>query len=103
VYKLQCELWQYSSEDLNTGIAEIDSLEDRVSQNVSSFEFLLESGDRLRLDSNDYTAEDAGYLLTEAWTQSVQDPLADNLTFAREAQDILDFTAINPFGEVIGR
>jgi len=103
VYKLQCELWQYSSEDLNTGIEEIDSLEDRVSQNVSSFEFLLESGDRLRLDSNDYTAEDAGYLLTEAWVQSAQDPLADNLTFAREAQDILDFTAINPFGEVIGR
>jgi hypothetical protein len=55
------------------------------------------------LDSNDYTAEDAGYLLTEAWVQSAQDPLADNLTFAREAQDILDFTAINPFGEVIGR
>jgi hypothetical protein len=101
VYKLQCELWQYSSEDLNTGVDEIDSLETRVSQNVSSFEFLLESGDRLRLNTTDYTAEDAGFLLTEAWTQTAQDPLADNITFNLESQGILDFTEINPFGEVI--
>ena len=101
VETLQCELWQYSSEELNTDIAEIDELEDKVSQNVSSFEFLLESGGRLRLNTNDYNAEDAGYLLTEAWTQPAQDPLADNINFNLEAQDILDFTEINPFGEVI--
>ena len=101
VYKLQCELWQYSSEDLNTGIEEIDALEDKVSQNVSSYEFLLESGDRMRLNSTDYNAEDAGFLLTEAWTQTAQDPLSDNTTFNLESQGILDFTEINPFGEVI--
>jgi hypothetical protein len=101
VYKLQCELWQYSSEDLNTGIEEIDAIEEHSSQNVSSFEFLLESGGRLILNTTDYNATDAGFLLTEAWTQTAQDPLADNITFNLESQGILDFTEINPFGEVI--
>lgn len=101
VYKLQCELWQYSSEELNTDIAEIDELEDLKSQNVSSFQFLLESGSRIILDNNDYNATDAGYLMVEGWSQPVQDPLADNDTFNLDAQGILDFTEINPFGEVI--
>ena len=101
VYKLQCELWQYSSEELNTDIAEIDELEDKQSQNVSSWQFLLESGSRIILDSNDYNDTDAGYLMVEGWSQPVQDPLADNDTFNLDAQGILDFTEINPFGEVI--
>lgn len=101
VYKLQCELWQYSSEELNTDIEEIDQLEDKLSQSVSSYEFRLESGDRMILDSNDYNATDAGYLMVEGWSQPAQDPLADNDTFNLDAQGILDFTEINPFGEVI--
>jgi hypothetical protein len=55
----------------------------------------------MRLNSTDYNAEDAGFLLTEAWTQTAQDPLSDNTTFNLESQGILDFTEINPFGEVI--
>ena len=101
VYKLQCELWQYSSEELNTGVEEIDALEDKVSQNVSSWQFLLESGSKLILNTNDYNAEDAGYLMVEGWTQAGHDALADNDTFNLDSQGILDFTEINPFGEVI--
>lgn len=72
VYRLQCELWQYSSEAINTGVTEIDSLEERSS-----------------LDSS------------LAITISQQDPLADNEDFNAAGQDILDFSEINPFGEVI--
>lgn len=72
VYRLQCELWQYSSEAINTGVTEIDSLEERSSLNSSL-----------------------------AITISQQDPLADNEDFDLAGQDILDFSEINPFGEVI--
>lgn len=102
VYKLQCELWQYNSESINTGNQEIDSLEEYRSLNISNYEFLLESGDKLRLDSNDTRDEDAGYLLTEAFKLQNQQVISDNLQFNIEAMDgILDFTEINPFGEVI--
>ena len=101
VYKLQVELWQYSSEEINTDVNEIDSMELNRSQSISDYGFLLETGSNLILDTNDYNAADAGYLVTEAYSIAVQDPTADNLDFNRDAQDILDFSEINPFGEVI--
>jgi hypothetical protein len=102
VYKLQCELWQYSSEKLDTGIAEIDSLEDQRSLSISDYHLRLESGDRLMLDNTTYASAEAGSLLWEGWTIQQQDTTADNEDFNVEAlDDILDFTEINPFGEVI--
>jgi hypothetical protein len=104
VYRLQCELWQYNSEQINTGVNEIDSLEVTNSMTVSDFQLLLETGGgSLRLDSIDTNATDAGSLLWEGWTLSNQDPLADNENFRAEAlaQDYLDFDETNPFGEVI--
>jgi hypothetical protein len=100
VYKLQVELWQYSSEELNTDIAEIDKLEKTRSQSLSDYQILTEAGDRIILDTNDFNAADAGFLISEAYTQ-IQDNTSDNLDFNTDAQDILDFSEINPFGEVI--
>lgn len=100
VYKLQVELWQYSSEELNTDIAEIDKLEKTRSQSLSDYQILTEAGDRIVLDTTDFNNEDAGYLISEAYTQ-IQDATSDNLDFNADAQDILDFSEINPFGEVI--
>jgi hypothetical protein len=101
VYKIMVELWQYSSEELNTGVAEIDSMELNRSQSLADYQFLLEDGSRIILDTNDYNSADAGYLLTEAYTITVQDPGSDNIDFNTEALTILDFSEINPFGEVI--
>jgi len=101
VYKLQCELWQYSSEELNTDVGEIDSLENQFGLSINNYELLLENGGRLILDTKDVLTEDAGMLLTEGWTLEAQDLIADNADFTLEALDILDFTEINPFGEVI--
>jgi hypothetical protein len=100
VYKLQVELWQYSSEELNTDIAEIDKLEKTRSQSLSDYQILTEAGDRIILDTTDFNAADAGFLISEAYTQ-IQDNTSDNLDFNTDAQDILDFSEINPFGEVI--
>lgn len=100
-YKLQCELWQYSSEELNTGVNEIDSMEDKRTMNISNFQLLTEAGDRIVLENSAFNEEDAGMLLWEGWSIDDQDPLADNSPLRDEALGILDFSEINPFGEVI--
>jgi hypothetical protein len=98
-YKLMVELWQYSSEELNTGVAEIDSLEDTRSMATDTFQLLLETGDRLVLNTDMY--EDVSYLLKEDFKIQNIDVNSDNQDFTDEALDILDFSEINPFGEVI--
>lgn len=103
VYKLYCELYQYSSERFDTGIAEIDSIEDQLSQDTSFYGLLQEDGGQLLLNTPAWLDEDAGQLLFEGYTVKGQDALSDNLDFNAEALDILDFTTINPFGEVATR
>lgn len=98
-YKLMVELWQYSSEELNTGVAEIDSLEDDRSLVTDSFQLLLEAGDRLVLNTSAF--DDISYLLKEDFKIQNIDVNSDNQDFTNEALDILDFSEINPFGEVI--
>lgn len=103
VYKLRCELYQYSSERFDTGIAEVDSIEDRLSQDTDLYGLVLEDGTRLLLDTPAWLDDDAGQLLFEGYAVRGQDALSDNLDFNAEALDILDFTTINPFGEVATR
>jgi hypothetical protein len=98
-YKLMVELWQYSSEELNTGVAEIDSLEDDRSLTTDTFQLLLETGDRLVLNTSAF--DDISYLLKEDFKIQNIDVNSDNQDFTNEALDILDFSEINPFGEVI--
>ena len=43
VYKLRCRLFDYSSEELATGIDTIDAIEDALSTSTSEFQFTLES------------------------------------------------------------
>jgi hypothetical protein len=70
-YDLRCELFEYSQQRFTTGITEIDTL-------FSSYV----------LTSNAAIAN----------VESV-DVLADNFTIETEADNILDFTESNPFGE----
>ena len=43
VYKLRCKQFEYSSEDIATGIDTIDTIEDDLSRSSSSFQFTLEN------------------------------------------------------------
>jgi hypothetical protein len=97
VYKLECELYQYSSEDFDTGIARIDSIEDR-SMDLQQRALALESGDQLQLNG---ASDDLGILIYEGFSVENNDPLANNDEFNLEAMDILDFSEVNPFGEVV--
>jgi len=103
VYKLFCELYQYSSERFDTGIAEIDAIEDQYSQDTDIYGLVQENGDRLLLDTPAWLDSDAGQLLFEGYTVKNQDVLSDNYDFTTAALEILDFSTINPFGEVATR
>jgi hypothetical protein len=102
VYKMQCELLQYSGEEFNTGLDSIDRLEDEHSLDLLQHGLELEDGAGvLILDSNQ---EETGTLLREDFILKTYDPQSDNDEFNRlAALDILDFTEINPFGEIATR
>lgn len=92
IYSMNCELYQYSSEVLNTSVDEIDSAQPFASQNLFDYQLRLESGDLL-LTTKGYS------VVLEQYATRTQIPFSDNATFETEGTDILDFTSINPFGE----
>ena len=92
-FKLQCDVFEFSSERIDTGIGEIDSITDKSNQDLYRFQLLQESGD-LVLN----TSEDS--IILEVYATADTDPQSDNDEFEIEAEGILDFTAFNPFGEV---
>jgi hypothetical protein len=77
VFDLKCELLEYSNERFATGREEIDTYFDSITTEhaeVSSLEKLLQ-----------------------------QDPIAKNIFFEQEGEDIIDFSEIDPFSEVISK
>ena len=114
VYKLRATRWEYSSERLDTGISDIDSAEDRYSLDKLAHQLSLEDGTNEDSSSgsllleNDSASGDSNYMLLETYNIQTQSPYADNLDLdsqagfdtASTADDILDFTERNPFGDV---
>ena len=95
VFKLECELMQFSSERFETGVTEIDRDTGGLNLGVDSWEVLLESGDKLLLEY--FTPSK---LIREEFNLSAIDRSAQNETFKKEI-DILDFSEKNPFGEIV--
>lgn len=92
-YDLRCELFEYSSEQLDTGFSEIDNVEDELSLDVLVYELTLEDG------SGNYDIEDGGALLYEH-TIETTDAQANNTYFQTQADSIIDFSERNPFSEI---
>ena len=111
VYKLRATKFEYSSERLDTGITAIDEAEDNLSIDQLQFQFSLETATdggtgAILLESS--TGE-INYLINEDYNLATQTrDYADNSTYETDAgfgtsstaDDILDFTERNPFGEV---
>ena len=91
-WELTCELFDYSSEKFNTGIAEIDSIQKNLSLNVFDWALLNEDGERI-LDEN------SDYIVLENFTLEEIDDLSDNRFIQNETDDFLDFTEKDPFSE----
>ena len=94
VYVLQCELFQYSSERVNTGIQEIDDVVRNGSLDIQNYQLLMEDGSNFT-----YEYESNSYAILESFDISLIDPLSQNDDFEGEIS-VLDFTESNPFGEV---
>lgn len=94
VYKLECELMQYSAERFDTGDGEVDSI-DEQSLDIKGYELMLENGGTFLLEY-----ETTSSVILENFNMLSIDHESQNEAFAGSI-DILDFTERNPFGEVI--
>jgi len=78
VYKMRCRLFDYGSEELDTGITEIDAISDDLSTASSEFQFTLEKSSivsqSLTIDINGYTLDTTNVTLDATIVGADQDP-----------------------------
>ena len=91
-WEMTCELFEYSGEKMNTGIAEIDKLQKQFSSNQYDWAIRDTLGDFI-------LTEDGELIVLEG--SSVDDlfPGADNDEIQRESDLFVDFTSRDPFSE----
>jgi hypothetical protein len=66
IYKLNCKQFEYSSDSLDTGITDIDSIEDTESRNTRDYEFTLEQSTAQNEEINiQHARSNFGLLLEE--------------------------------------
>lgn len=95
-FKLECELFEYSSEEFDTGNDEIDDVINVRSLDVMNYQLMMQDGTRFLIE----TPNKDSALLQETYDIETIDIQSQNDTFAKTIDDVLDFTESNPFGEV---
>jgi hypothetical protein len=93
-FKLVCEVWDYSSELVTTGLNEIDSAIGNLTQDQLQY--------RLQTQQQDNMVDTYGLpIILEQYGKTPAGIVIDDTNVIEaEAAGILDFTAFNPFGEV---
>ena len=94
-YDLRCELFEYSHQVIDTGIAGIDTVEDAYSGDMRFFELLAEAGNALVFENGDH-------MVQEGFRVENSDAQANNEFFQTESADFIDFSEGNPFSEGMG-
>ena len=98
VYKLRCRTFDYSHEDMATGISEIDDIETAQSLDALAYQVTLESGTE---SGTNYLLTEAGdWIVSEEYSVDTIDSSSDSDYFETQGDSILDFSEMNPFGEV---
>ena len=92
MFNLTCEVYEYSSERLITGIAEIDSFQPKHSQNIIDFGFATHDGSYL-------VSHDGSIISSTGYNEMLNISLDDNNIIQKELTDdeIIDFTEVNPY------
>jgi hypothetical protein len=98
VYKLRVELFQYSSERIQTGESEIDAIEEVYSLNSLNYKIINEDGVTAILQESSGT--ERSYFLDETLNIDDIEPFANNADLVEDTNDDIDFADINPFGEL---
>jgi hypothetical protein len=91
MYDLTCELFEYSNENFNTGIAEIDDKYATYSTDMSDYSLMTEDGFELTDSYNNVLVQN--YNLDAIDDQSQID------VFTNESANFVDFSEGNPFSE----
>lgn len=95
VFKLVCELFEYSSEVIDTGVETLDQIYEDDNVDLLVHQFELETGDLFLL-------EDSSSLILETFAEDTTTGRTDGADFQdfNDAEGILDFSEVNPFGEI---
>lgn len=98
-WELTVELFEYSNEEFNTGIAEIDLIQKKFSTDMLDYVLADEAGNTL-------TDEAGNTIVSETYNFDTINPAADNdviqsgsENFGIGSDDFIDFTEKNPFAE----
>lgn len=94
MYDLVCEIFEYSSERLSTGIAAIDSIEQKNSIAMETYGLVTTDGFVIT-DQDGYQIIQSGY----DFETQVGDSYEDNTEVQLEGEEILDWSQIDPFSE----
>lgn len=91
-WEITCELFEYSNEDMDTGIPEIDSLQARLSTNIL---------DRAITDESNYylTDENGDFLVEENYNLETITGTGGNDILQTETDGFVDFSVYDPFSE----
>ena len=102
VYKLRCKQYEYSSEQIDTGIAAIDAIEGDLSVDTRAYQITLENEVGSVLLENAADTGSNAYIITEDYIVGdyVTDKTSQNELFDQLDDTVLDFTESNPFGDV---
>ena len=93
-FKLKCKTFEYSGEDIDTGITEIDAIESANSLDMLQHQLTLEDGTgQIQLETGDY-------IIQEAFVVDTIDENAMNDFFETQDDNIIDFSESNPFGDI---
>jgi len=95
VFELSCDLFDYTSERLDSGNTQIDAIETRYSADLLQWRYTLETAD----GSGVLLDEDGGALIQEV-TLETFDKGANNAVFDNLAYKYINFSERNPFSEV---
>ena len=91
-YRLTCELFEYSNETFNTGIADIDAIQTNFSTNILDWSLLDESGQPV-------LTEDSDYIVSEKYDLETIDPTTENKEIQTESSSFIDFSEADPFAD----
>ena len=92
-YQMELNLFEYSDETFNTGIPEIDSIQNSLSLNAMDHEITLPDGTGLTDTSNNL-------IVTPNLSEQNVDAIADNKELEIEDASFIDFSTKNPFGGI---
>ena len=98
VFKLRCRTFDYSHEDMATGLDAIDAIETSHSLDALEYQVVLETA--TESGTNYLITEDGDWIVSEEYSVSTIDTTSDSDFFETQGDSILDFSEMNPFGEV---